>query len=148
MFVLKPRLRRITYVTAFEVIAIALSTILLAILSGGPATDSLPLAIAVSAIAMIWNYVFNIIFELWERKAHLTYRSLKVRLIHAGGFELGLFLFTVPLYMMWYSVGFVEAFWMEIAVLVFFLIYTFVFTYIFDMLFVLPQHQAKRERLA
>ncbi|MBM3605433.1 MAG: PACE efflux transporter [Alphaproteobacteria bacterium] len=148
MFVLKPRLRRITYVTAFEVIAIALSTVLLTILSGMPATDSLPIAIAVSAIAVIWNYVFNMMFELWERKAQILHRSLKVRLFHAGGFELGLFLFTVPLYMAWYRVGFVDAFLMEIAVLIFFLIYTFVFTYAFDMLFVLPQHQGERERLA
>ena len=66
MFVLKPRLRRITYVTAFEVIAIALSTVLLTILSGGPATNSLPIAITVSGIAVFWNYVFNVMFEIHE----------------------------------------------------------------------------------
>ena len=139
MFVLKPRLRRITYVTTFEAFAIALSTSLLSILSRGPATDSLPIAVTVSAIALIWNYIFNMLFEQWEQKAQISHRSLKVRLTHAGGFELGLFLFTVPLYMLWYRVGLLDAVMMEIAILVFFLIYAFIFTYLFDMLFVLPQ---------
>jgi len=33
-----------------------------------------------------------------------------------------------------------EAFMMEVALLLFFLVYTFVFTLIFDKIFTLPQH--------
>lgn len=145
MFVLEPRLRRIVYVIVFEVLAIALSTALLTVLSGRPAHDSLPIAIAVSAIAVIWNYMFNMGFETLERRFRVAERTLKVRVAHAAGFELGLFLLTVPLYMVWYRVGFVEAFMMEIAILMFFLIYTFMFTWVFDTLFVLPQHFLTRE---
>lgn len=145
MFVLRPRARRLTYVITFEFFGLFLSTVLLTILSGGPATDSLPVAAAVSVMALVWNYAFNTLFELWERKSGIMRRSLKLRLIHACSFELGLFLFTLPLYMVWYRVGFLEAVLMESAVLLFFLAYTFVFTYLFDMLLVLPQHQGQQK---
>lgn len=145
MFVLEPRLRRIVYVTVFEILAIALSTLLLMALSGGPAQTSLPIAVVISGIAIVWNYAFNLMFEAWERRSRIFRRTLKIRVAHATGFEFGLFLATVPLYMLWYRVGFVDAFMMEVAVLVFFLIYTFIFTLFFDMLFVLPQHVANRE---
>lgn len=144
MFVLEPRLRRVVYVIAFEILAIALSTALLTVLSGGHADDSLPVAVAVSAIAVIWNYVFNTAFEACERRLGIAGRTIGVRVAHTAGFEFGLFLFTVPLYMAWYHVGLVEAFRMEMAILVFFLVYTFVFTWAFDTLFALPRHSGAR----
>lgn len=147
MFVLQPHLRRLVYVIVFEVLAIALSTVMLMALSGGTAQNSLPVAIVVSLIAVVWNYAFNTIFEVWERRAQISERTPKVRVVHACGFELGLFFFTVPLYMVWYRVGFVDAFMMEVAILVFFLVYTFVFTWLFDTLFVLPQHLPNRKRV-
>lgn len=147
MFVLQSRLRRLIYVIIFEILAIALSTFLLMVLSGGSSSDSLPVAITVSVIAVIWNYVFNTLFETWERRLGGLVRTLKVRLMHAGGFELGLLFFTVPIYMLWYRVGFVEAVMMEIALLIFFLIYTFVFTWLFDLVFVLPRYAGNHEKL-
>ncbi|MGQ4273798.1 PACE efflux transporter [Terrihabitans sp. B22-R8] len=147
MFALEPRLRRVVYVIVFEIIAIASSTLLLMFLSGGPAQDSLPIAIIVSAIAMMWNYAFNMMFEAWERWRKISERTLKVRILHTIGFELGLFVVIVPLYMLWYRVGFVDAFMMEAALLLFFLVYTFVFTFVFDTIFVLPQHFQDREKL-
>lgn len=147
MFALQPRLRRLIYVIVFEILAIALSTFLLMTLSGASSSDSLPVAIMVSVIAVIWNYVFNTLFETWERSLGVQVRTLKVRLMHAGGFELGLFFFTVPIYMLWYRVGIVEAVMMEIALLIFFLIYTFVFTWLFDLVFVLPRYAGNHEKL-
>ena len=57
-----------------------------------------------------------------------------VRLTHAISFELGLFFFTIPLYMWWYNVSFIKAISMEVTILVFFFIYTYLFTLIFDKL--------------
>jgi len=145
MFALQPRLRRLIYVIVFEILAIALSTFLLMTLSGGSSSDSLPVAITVSIIAVIWNYVFNTLFETWERSLGILVRTLKVRVMHAAGFEFGLFLFTVPIYMLWYRVGIVEAVMMEIALLIFFLVYTFVFTWLFDLVFVLPRYAGNHE---
>lgn len=140
MFILEPRLRRAIYVIVFEIMAIALSTILLMVLSGSNAGNSLPAAVAVSVIAIIWNYIFNTMFEAYERRLRIVKRTLKIRSVHAVGFELGLFIFTIPLYMVWYHIGFAEAFMMEVSILFFFLFYTFVFTLVFDAIFPLPQH--------
>ncbi|WP_238795426.1 PACE efflux transporter [Proteus terrae] len=99
MFYLKPRPRKLVYAITFETLAILLSTVLLAILSQSQSHNSLPVAIAVSVIALIWNYIFNSFFELIESKLRIKKRTVMVRLTHAISFELGLFFFTIPLYM-------------------------------------------------
>lgn len=139
MIFLSPFMRRIVYVSLFEIVAIILSTVLLMTLSGSNAKESVPVAVAVSVIAVVWNYCFNTMFELWERKKQQTVRSLRTRLAHASLFETGLFLFTIPLYMWWYEVGPWRAITMEAAILLFFLVYTFIFTWVFDLFFALPK---------
>lgn len=134
MFYLKPRSRKLVYAITFETLAILLSTVLLAILSQSQSHNSLPVAIAVSVIALIWNYIFNSFFELIESKLKIKKRTVMVRLTHAISFELGLFFFTIPLYMWWYKVGFIKAISMEITILVFFFVYTYLFTLAFDKL--------------
>ncbi|NBM13356.1 MULTISPECIES: PACE efflux transporter [Proteus] len=134
MFYLKPRPRKLVYAIIFETLAILLSTVLLTILSQSQSHNSLPVAIAVSVIALIWNYIFNSFFELIELKLTIKKRTVIVRLIHAISFELGLFFFTIPLYMWWYNVGFIKAISMEITILIFFFIYTYLFTLAFDKL--------------
>lgn len=134
MFYLKPRSRKLVYAITFEALAILLSTVLLAVLSQSQSHNSLPVAIAVSVIALIWNYIFNSFFELVESTLKIKKRTIMVRLIHAISFELGLFFFTIPLYMWWYNVGFIKAISMEITILVFFFIYTYLFTLAFDKL--------------
>lgn len=134
MFYLKPRSRKLVYAITFETLAILLSTVLLAILSQSQSHNSLPVAIAVSVIALIGNYIFNSFFELIESKLKIKKRTVMVRLTHAISFELGLFFFTIPLYMWWYNVDFIKAISMEITILVFFFVYTYLFTLAFDKL--------------
>lgn len=138
MFVLSPRLRRLVYALSFEALAIVLSTAVLTWLSGAEASGSLLVSVAVTLIALIWNLIYNAGFEAAEHRLRLTRRGFVLRALHAVGFEGGLFLFTVPLYMLWYRVGFAQAVAMEAALLVFFVVYTFVFTWVFDQLFVRP----------
>ena len=66
--------------------------------------------------------------------------NLLIRSAHAIGFEGGLVLICLPLYMIWYDVGLIKAFMMEAALLLFFLVYTFVFTLGFDKIFTLPRY--------
>lgn len=141
LITLSPLKRRITYVTLFEIFAILLSTLILMFISGGEAEESLPIATVVSVIAVVWNYLYNTLFEAWERLKHIRARTFKIRISHAIGFELGLLIVTLPLYMIWYNVGLTVAFTMVAALLVFFLIYTFVFTLVFDYFFTLPHQQ-------
>ncbi|MFZ3143554.1 PACE efflux transporter [Psychrobacter glacincola] len=140
MITLSPIKRRLVYVTIFEIIAIISSTFVLMKLSGGDAAESLPVAVMVSFAAVIWNFLYNTIFEAWERRQQVTQRTLLVRSAHAIGFEGGLVLICLPLYMIWYDVGVIKAFMMEAALLFFFLVYTFFFTLGFDKIFTLPDH--------
>lgn len=138
VFYLSPIKRRVIYVTLFEILAVLFATTILMVLSGGNAQGSLPIAIAVSALAVVWNYIYNTLFESWEKRSGVVARTVKVRCIHAVGFEGGLLAVTLPLYMVWYDIGVYKAFTMVAALLVFFLIYTFIFTLLFDTVFQLP----------
>ncbi|MGO2240228.1 MAG: PACE efflux transporter [Halomonas sp.] len=131
---LSPLARRATYVVVFETFAIALATLLLMALSGGEAHSSLPVAAASSLAAVIWNFIYNTLFERWEVSRSIEARSLGLRVAHAVGFEVGLVIILIPLFMWWYQVGPLDALKMEVALLVFFLVFTFVFTWIFDHL--------------
>lgn len=130
--------RRVVYVGLYEGIAIVLSAILLEWMSNAGAAESLGLAIAASAVAMVWNLIFNAQFERWEARRHRRGRSLGVRVVHAVGFEGGLLFFLVPLVAWWYDVSLIQALWMDLGLLVFFLVYTFAFTWAFDRIFGLP----------
>lgn len=140
MITLSPIKRRLLYVSLFELVAVFLSTLVLMALSDSDAQESLPVAIMVSSIAVIWNYIYNTGFEAWECRRQIKMRTFSVRCSHTLGFETGLFLFCLPLYMLWYEVGVWKAIAMESTILLFFLVYTFVFTLLFDKVFTLP-HQ-------
>ena len=130
--------RRVVYVGLYEFFAIILSAILLHLLSDGSAATSLVLAIIASVAAIIWNLIFNSLFERWERKRQQQGRSLAVRLLHAIGFEGGLVLMLVPLLAWWLEISLLDALLIDIGLLAFFLVYTFVFTWLFDRIFGLP----------
>ncbi len=134
--------RRVLYVGLFEFFAIVFSSFLLAYFAGGATSDSVPIAVAISAVAIAWNYVFNTLFEFWESRQAVKGRSVLRRCVHAISFETGLVLFIVPMYMWWYQVGLLEALRMEVAILVFFLIYSFIFSWTFDRVFGLPASAA------
>lgn len=131
---LSPIQRRITYVVVFEFFAIIFATILLTFLSTTGAQGNLPIAAASSGAAVVWNFIYNTLFERWERRYDIRHRSLALRAAHAIGFEGGLIVILIPLFMWWYEVGALTALMMEAALLVFFLIYTFLFTLVFDRL--------------
>lgn len=130
--------RRVVYVGLYELVAIALSTILLKLMSNGGLVESLGLAVAASALAIIWNLIFNSLFERWEASRKQAGRSVKIRVLHAFGFEGGLLLSLVPLVAWWYDINLWQALLMDLGLLIFFLVYTFAFTWVFDRVFGLP----------
>lgn len=130
--------RRIVYVSVYETLVILLSTLLLRWMSDAGAGDAFGIAIAASAIAILWNLVFNYGFERWESKRQLQSRDLLNRTLHALGFEFGLLILSVPLLMLWLDISLLQAVLMDFGLLVFFLFYTFAFNWAFDALFGLP----------
>jgi uncharacterized membrane protein len=130
--------RRVVYVGLYELIAIVMAGTGLMLMSGQGMFESGTLAVATSAVAVVWNGVFNGLFERWESRQAAPGRSLKRRIAHAVGFEGGLVVLLVPLIAWWLSVGLWQALVMDLSLTVFFLVYTFAFNWAFDAVFGLP----------
>lgn len=124
-------LRRVVYVVSYELIAIVATTFGLSLL-GFSGSHSSTVAVVSSAVALIWNYLFNMMFDAWEQRQDNTQRTLRRRIAHALGFEGGLVVILVPILALILGVTILEALMLEAGLLVFFLIYTFVFAWVFD----------------
>ncbi len=125
------------YVSLYEGIAIVLTAGVLAALGHAP-LDSLVASVGASTLAVIWNLIFNGLFEAWERRQAVKGRGLWRRIAHALGFEGGLVLSIVPFFAWWLDVSLWQAFVMDLGFILFFLVYTFVFSWCFDKVFGLP----------
>ena len=134
--------RKIVYVSLYEGFAILFASIGLAAMSGAGAGKSTALAVASSAVAVVWNLAFNTLFEAWEARQPVRGRSVGRRVAHALGFEGGLAAILVPLFAWWLGIGLWEALLFDAALLLFFLVYTFVFNWCFDRVFGLPASAA------
>lgn len=130
--------RKVIYITLYEIIAIAMSATGLALLSGADMGHASVAAVAASAIAVVWNLVYNTLFERWEARQAKRGRSLLRRAAHAIGFEAGLVVTLVPLFAWWLDISLWQAFVLDLGLIVFFLVYTFVFNLLFDRVFGLP----------
>ena len=89
------------------------------------------LVISLSIIAVVWNFIFNFIFDKYVT-GDREKRTLKIRSIHAILFEIGLILPTLPLIAFSLKIGLIEAFLMDICFIIFVLIFTVVYNYIYD----------------
>jgi uncharacterized membrane protein len=127
-----PALRRIVYVVSYELIAIALTTLGLAVLGFGGGSSGV-VAVAASTVAVVWNFAWTTMFEMWERRQDSPTRTVARRIAHAFGFEGGLVVLLLPIVSWTLKVSLVQAFSLEIGLLAFFLVYTFAFAWLFDM---------------
>lgn len=130
--------RKLLYITLFEAFAIALSTLLLKLMSGAPTLSTGFAAVAASVTAMAWNYVYNSLFEAWESGQARKGRSVLRRVCHAIGFEAGLIVVLVPLFAWLLGTSLLASLALNLAMIVFFLVYAFVFNLAFDKVFGLP----------
>lgn len=124
---------RIFHALAFEGLAVLLSAPLLSLLLDKSLSLTGMLTLAVSTLAMLWNMGFNALFDRLQRHAGFQ-RTPAVRIVHALLFELGLIAATVPLAAWWLSIGLVQAFLLDIGLLLFFLPYTLGFNWAYDVL--------------
>ncbi|MFA0054899.1 PACE efflux transporter [Vibrio echinoideorum] len=124
-------LERVFHSVLFEVLAVTLSIIGLAIFTGYDENALSGTMIVVATIAMIWNYCFNRIFDRYFT-GDKSQRSVKLRVFHVVLFEAGLLVATIPVMAYLLNVGIWQAFLMDIGVTIFITIYAFVFNLIYD----------------
>jgi uncharacterized membrane protein len=130
--------RKIVYVTLFEVIAVGLTSSALMLLGGHDAGHAGVAAVGSSLTAVVWNLVYNTLFEAWEARQATRGRSVARRVAHAVGFEGGLVVVLVPMFAWWLNLSLWDAFVLDLGLVMFFMVYTFAFSWLFDRTFGLP----------
>ena len=91
------------------------------------------LSILLATLAMVWNLIYNAIFDrIWP--VSRVVRTLKVRALHAIGFECGFITIGVTAVALLLGVSLIQAFMLEIGFMLFFLPYTMLFNWIWDTL--------------
>ncbi|MFZ3193779.1 MAG: multidrug/biocide efflux PACE transporter [Moraxellaceae bacterium] len=122
---------RIFHALGYEVIGILLFTPILAWWFGFDLLHTGILTAAISAIAMLWNMLFNVLFDRWAVRLNWT-RTVKIRVLHALLFEAGLVLAIVPLAAWWLEISLWQAFLLDIGFLLAFLPYTYIYNWMYD----------------
>lgn len=130
--------RKIVHASLFELIAVVIVTLGMRWLSGSSTAEAGGLAVSTSIVALIWNMVFNTLYEAWERRQVDRRRTVWRRMGHALCFEGGLILMTVPMIAWWLNLGWWQALITDLGLVAFFLIYAFCFNWLFDHLVGLP----------
>ena len=124
---------RVGHALAFETIALIICAPTLALLMDKPLVHLGILTLMFSSVAMIWNMLFNILFDSAQRRIGFK-RGLLARISHAMLFEVGLIVALVPLAAWWLSISLLEALLLDIGLILFFLPYTMGFNWAYDEL--------------
>ncbi|GLK87874.1 PACE efflux transporter [Pseudomonas turukhanskensis] len=130
--------RKVVQAVSYELVALLFITPAMAWVFEGGMVLSGALALALCLVAMVWNMVFNSLFEAWEKRRRNPRRTLSRRVLHAVTFELGLLLMTVPMLVWALNIGWWQALATDFSLMLFFLLYAFVFQWGFDLLFGVP----------
>ncbi|XKE45895.1 PACE efflux transporter [Halomonas organivorans] len=121
---------RLTHTLLFEAGGLVMVTPLASEVTGHGLGEIGVLALGLATTAMLWNLVWNRLFDAWVPTRR---RSLRQRFAQAFGFELGLLVTTLPAVAWWLGIGLVEAFWLDLGFMLFFLAYALVFNTLFDL---------------
>ncbi len=128
---------RIIHMIGFEVIAVIIFAPIAAFVLNKGIMEVGALGLIISLTAMLWNFVYNYLFDTVETSLKMDRfnRSILTRIVHALFFELGLLIATIPLIAYWLDMTLLQAFIVDIAFVVFFLIYAFVYNWAFDAVY-------------
>lgn len=132
---------RIRHAIAFELIGLFLVIIILSRFGFDPTHTGI-LGLAFSIIATGWNYLYNIWFDkvMIKMTGHCL-KKTKHRILHAVLFELGLLIVSLPALSWWFNITLLQAFIMDIGLVIFYLIYAYIYNLAYDHLFPIKQSQ-------
>ena len=124
---------RIFHAALFEVIALILLISLATLLPGQDTSTMTGLAIGLSVIAMVWNYIYNLIFDRIFQGERIK-RSFKLRIAHGLGFEVGMIAASFPLIMWVTKMGFWTVLALDLGAVVFFILYAIAYNWAYDVI--------------
>ena len=136
---------RVCQALGFEGLALLICTPLLVWITGRPALEMGAVTLGLSVLALTWNILFNSLFDRLKGRLQLS-GGTRTRVLHALLFEGGLIIVAVPLIAAWMNISLLQAFMLDIGVLLFFLPYTYVYHWGYDVLRekLLQKHAARR----
>ncbi|MBU9826990.1 multidrug/biocide efflux PACE transporter [Rahnella perminowiae] len=124
---------RIFHAVGFEILAVLISAPAAAWALNKPVWEMGALAIMLSTTAMVWNVVYNSLFDKFWPVSRVV-RTFKIRVAHALGFEGGFIMIGLPVAALWLGIGLLDALMLEVGFFLFFLPYTVVYNWVYDML--------------
>lgn len=135
VFIMRSRFDRIRHAIMFELIGLIL---IVGVLSqfGFEMGHVGIMGVVFSLVATGWNYVYNILFDKYMlRKTGSTVKSTLNRVVHSLGFEGGLLILTIPAMAWFLNISILEAFILDIGLVVFYLFYAYVYNLAYDKAF-------------
>ncbi|HKM96166.1 MAG TPA: multidrug/biocide efflux PACE transporter [Buttiauxella sp.] len=123
---------RIVHAVGFEVIAIAICAPLAAWVLDKPLFQMGALSILLSTVAMVWNLIYNAVFDKFFPVGQK--RRMPLRVAHSVGFEGGFILIGLPIAAWVLDITLLQAFMVEIGFFLFFLPYSVMYNWAFDAL--------------
>ncbi|WP_439864240.1 multidrug/biocide efflux PACE transporter [Pseudomonas antarctica] len=124
---------RVFQALGFEGLALLICTPLLVWITGRPALEMGAVTLGLSLLALTWNIIFNSLFDRLKVRLQLS-GGAWTRVLHALMFEGGLIIVAVPLIAAWMNISLMQAFILDIGVLLFFLPYTYVYHWAYDVI--------------
>lgn len=131
--------RKILQAILYESIAIAVLSPSISLIYDEGLAHAGALSLMLSVCALLWNVLFNYVFECWEARQPQRARTLGRRLLHSLGFEGGLVLLLVPLVAWWLEISWWAALVTDLGLFVFFFFYALAFQWVFDRVFDVPE---------
>lgn len=130
---------RIRHAVSFEIIALLIATPAGALIFKQEMRDMGVITIGSATIAMVFNYVYNWVFDHAMLKFRGTVqKTIPIRVFHACFFELGLLFVLTPFIAFYLDVSLWAALVMDVALAAFYLVYAFCFNWVYDLVFPVP----------
>ncbi|MBP2170197.1 putative membrane protein [Erwinia toletana] len=124
---------RFLHAAGFEVLAILIVAPTAAWIMDKPLFQMGALAIMLSTVAMVWNMIYNSVFDRFYPPGKAK-RGPVLRVAHALGFEGGFIVMGLPLAAWMLGISLLQAFMIEMAFFLFFLPYTVFYNWMWDTL--------------
>ena len=125
--------RRIVHALSYEIILLVIIALALSFIFEMPLEVTGVLGVFMAVTSVIWNMVFNHCFEKFEAK-HQLKRTVRVRILHAIGFEGGLMLATIPMVAYAMNMSLWQAIVLDFSLTLCILVYTFIFQWCYDLI--------------
>ena len=123
--------RRLIHALSYELILLVIIALALSLIFKMPLEVTGSLGVVMAVTSVLWNMLFNHFFEKIEACRQLK-RTVKVRILHAIGFEGGLMLATIPMVAYAMQMSLPEAFLLDLSLSLCILVYTFIFQWCYD----------------